>query len=527
MAVVAEGRLESTNPATLERVGSVRATAPEEVQEVVTEARLAQERWSRTSLAERSALLAEVAQALLRRGDEVAALITREMGKPLVEAYAHDVFLALENIAWTARNVRRVLAAEPAPFSSLYLRHKRARLVYEPLGVVAVVSPWNIPLGIPLTQVAAAVAAGNAAVVKPSELAPLTGQWVERLFVEAGTPAGLVRAVQGDGEVGAALVRARGIAKVLFTGSARVGQAVAAAAAERLVPVTLELGGKDPMLVFDDADLDRALAGALFGAFANCGQVCAGVERIYVQRPLYEPFVEELVRRAEALRIGRGDDLTTEIGPLVSAAARERVEAAVAEAVGAGAEVRTGARRPGVGLRGWFYAPTVLTDVAQDAALMRQEVFGPVVPVIPFGDDREAIRLANDSPFGLGASVWSRDLDRAGRAAVALEAGSVWTNDVAYSYGAGQAPWGGVKESGYGRSHGKHGLHDLVRVKFVDADPGKRGVAWWYPYAPESLDGMKAMASVLHARGGAAKASALWAHRRGALHLARRYVSGS
>ena len=526
MAVVAAGRLESTNPATLERVGSVRATAPEEVQEVVAEARLAQERWGRTSHAERSALLAELAQVLLRRSDEIAALITAETGKPLVEAFAHDVFVSLENVAWTARNAPRLLAAERAPFASFYLRHKRAWLLHEPLGVVPVVSTWNIPLAIPLTQAAAAVAAGNAVVVKPSELAPLTGQWVERLFAEAGAPAGLVRVVQGDGEVGEALVRARGVAKVLFTGSGRVGRRVAAVAAERVVPVTLELGGKDPMLVFDDADLDRAVAGALFGAFANCGQVCAGVERIYVQRPLYEPFVEELVRRAEALRIGRGDDLTTQLGPLMSAEAREHVEAAVGDTVAAGAEVRTGARRPDLGLPGWFYAPTVLTGVPQDDVLMQEEVFGPVVPVTPFGDDAEAIRLANDSRLALGASVWSRDLDRARRAALRLEVGSVWTNDVAYSYGAGQAPWGGIKESGYGRTHGEQGLHELVRVKFVDADPGERGVAWWHPYTRESLDGMKAMAKVVHERGLATKASALWAHRRGAVHVARRYLSG-
>ena len=527
MAVLAERRLESVNPATLEVVGSVRASASEEVQEAVTEARLAQERWARTTFDERRALLANVAQVLLRRADEIAGMITAETGKPLLEAYAHDVFIALENIAWTARNAARVLAPERAPFSPFYLKHKRAWLVYEPLGVVAVVSPWNIPLAIPLTQAVAAVAAGNAVVVKPSELAPLVGEWVERAFAEAGAPAGLVRVVHGAGDVGDALVRARGVAKILFTGSTKVGRAVAAAAADRVVPVTLELGGKDAMIVFDDADLDRAVSGALFGAFANCGQVCAAVERIYVQRRLYGPFAEELARRAEALRIGRGDDLATEVGPLVSEQQRERVEELVSETVAAGASVRTGARRADVGLPGWFYAPTVLTDVPQDAPVMREEVFGPVVPVTPFADDLDGIRLANDSPFGLSASVWTRDEARARRAARMLDVGSVWTNDVAYSYGAGQASWGGAKESGYNRSHGKHGLYDVSRVKFADLDRGKHGVAWWYPYTPESLDGIKAIAELIHARGASAKARALWRHRRGAVHLARRYLSGA
>ncbi|HSB39421.1 MAG TPA: aldehyde dehydrogenase family protein, partial [Gaiellaceae bacterium] len=275
------GVLRSVDPATLEELGSVPVAPPEEVSEAVGEARLAAARWAQTSFAERRALLGAVAQEVLSRTDLLTATITAETGKPLVESYTAELFVALDNLVWAASNAPRVLRPERLRFPQPHLRHKRGWLLYEPLGAIGLISPWNFPLGIPLTQAAFAVAAGNAVVLKPSELTPLTGGWVERLFREAGAPEGLVRVVQGRGETGEALVRAPGIAKLVFTGSGAVGRLVAAAAGERLRPVTLELGGKDAMVVFEDADLDRAVAGALWGSFSNCGQVCSGVERIY------------------------------------------------------------------------------------------------------------------------------------------------------------------------------------------------------------------------------------------------------
>jgi acyl-CoA reductase-like NAD-dependent aldehyde dehydrogenase len=509
--------LRPANPATLEPVGSVPVSAPEEVPEVVGEAQLAAERWAQSSFAERRALLGQVAAAVLDNSEEIASTVTAETGKPLVESYTAELFVALDNLVWAASNVGRFLRPERVRYPQPHLRHKRGWLLYEPLGVVAVISPWNFPFGIPFTQAAFAVAAGNAVVVKPSELTPLSGAWVERLF-----PNGLVRVVQGAGEVGEALVRAPGTAKVVFTGSGETGRRVASLAGERLRPVTLELGGKDPMLVFEDADLDRAVAGALWGAFANCGQVCSGVERIYVARPLQEAFVEELVRRARALQIGPGDDLQTELGPLINEEARARVEELVDEAR---ADVRLGGGRPEVGLPGWFYEPTILTGVDRKARIEREEIFGPVVTVSPFGDEDEAVRLANGSSFGLGASVWTSDLERAKRVARHLDAGSVWTNDVSYSYGTGQASWGGTKESGYGRTHSKHGLYELSRVKFADLDRGRVPVPWWFPYDEDVLEGFRGMAGVLYGQRLGRRLGAAWEHRRGLLALGRRYFS--
>ena len=517
----------SVNPATLEEVGSVPVSPPEEVAEAVAEARMAAERWARSSFAERRALLGAVAQEALAQADELAATVTAETGKPIVESYTAELFVGLDNIVWAGSNAGRVLQPEGLPFPQRHLRHKRGWLLYEPLGVIAVISPWNFPLGIPLTQAAFAIAAGNAVVVKPSERAPLSGAWVERLFRAAGAPEGLVRVVQGPGSTGEALVRSPGVAKVVFTGSGAVGRLVAAAAGERLRPVTLELGGKDPMLVFEDADLDRAVAGALWGSFSNSGQVCSAVERIYVALPLQEAFVEELVRRARALRLGRGEDLATELGPLIAEERRAHVEELVDDALERGAELRTGGRRGETGLPGWFYEPTVLTGVEREARIEREEIFGPVVTVGSFRDEDEAVRLANGSSFGLGASVWTTDGARARRLARRLEAGSVWSNDVSYSYGTGQASWGGTKESGFGRTHSKHGLYELSRLKFADLDPGRVPVPWWYPYDERLLDGFEGVLELLYGEGLPRKLASAWQHRRGLLRLGRRYLSGS
>jgi len=518
--------LRSVNPATLEPLGSVPVSRPEDVAEAVGDARLAAERWGQSSFAERRALLGRVAAVVLDHAEEIARTVTAETGKPLLESYTAELFVALDNLLWAAANAGRVLKAERVRFRQPHLRHKRGWLLYGPLGVVAVISPWNFPFGIPFTQAAFAVAAGNAVVVKPSERTPLSGAWVERAFREAGAPERLVQVVQGAGEVGEALVRAPGTAKVVFTGSGETGRRVASLAGERLRPVTLELGGKDPMLVFEDADLDRAVAGALWGAFSNCGQVCSGVERIYVARRLQEAFVEELARRARGLRIGSGEDLHTELGPLIAEEERARVEELVEDAVRRGAELRLGGSRPEIGLPGWFYEPTIVTGVEREARIEREEIFGPVVTVAPFGDDDEAVRLANGSSFGLGASVWTTDLDRAQRLARRLEAGSVWTNDVSYSYGTGQAAWGGTKESGHGRTHSKHGLYELSRLKFADLDRGRVPVPWWFPYDEGVLEGFRGMAGVFYGEGLGRRLGAAWRHRRGLLALGRRYLSG-
>ncbi len=516
MAVSARAEIQVVSPATLQLVGAVAATDPAAVQDLVAEALVAQERFAAGSATDRRSLLLRVAELVLERADEIADVVVSETGKPRLEAFTTELFPALDALVWLAQNAAKLLAPERLRYPQLHLLHKRAQLRHEPLGVVGVIAPWNFPFAIPFTQVAYAVAAGNAVVLKPSELTPFSGALVERLFADAGAPAGLVRVAQGGGEVGASLVRADGLAKVLFTGSAETGRLVAGAAGERLIPVTLELGGKDPMVVLDDADLARALDGALWGSFMNCGQVCSGVERIYVQGALYEPFVEELTRRARELRLGE------EIGPLISEEQRDRVAGLVDDALEHGARALTGGRAPE--RSGWFYAPTVLADVPSNARIAHEEAFGPVVTVARVTTDEDAVTAANGGEYGLGASVWTRDARRAQGFARRVRAGSVWHNDHAYSYATAQASWGGRGESGFGRTHSKHGLYELSTVKFSDRDSGRVRVPWWFPYDEQATDAFRGVLGALYADGLSTRARAAWRERRALVALGRRYL---
>jgi succinate-semialdehyde dehydrogenase/glutarate-semialdehyde dehydrogenase len=519
----AAATVRSVNPATLDVVWETPVAGEHEIRSAVAAAAEAQMAWRRVPAAERRRRFAALLETLLDRADELARTITAETGKPLVEAYTAEIFICAESARWIGRNADRVLGVERLR-TPLLIAFKRGRVINEPLGVVGVISPWNFPLGVPFTQVAAVVGMGNAAVLKPSELTPLTGEWVARLFREAGFPPDLVQVVHGARDAGRAVVEADGLAKIVFTGSADAGRAVAAEAAPLLRPVTLELGGKDPLLVFADCDFDRAVAGAVWGSFTNCGQVCAGAERIYVERPLYERFVERLASKAHKLRTGRGEDPDVDLGPLITEAQRERVEDLVDDARGNGADVVTGGGRPHTGLPGWFFEPTVLTGERIGGRVSDEELFGPVVTVEPFDTEHEAVSLANGSPYGLGASVWTTDAARARRVSMALDAGSVWTNDLAYSYFFAQAPWGGRKSSGYGRTHGLPGLRELVSPKYVDIDSGRVPVPWWYPYGAAGMEGLKAGLELLYRKGPGARARGAAAHRSGVTELTRRYL---
>jgi succinate-semialdehyde dehydrogenase/glutarate-semialdehyde dehydrogenase len=437
---------------------------------------------------------------VIDEGDEIRDLIVREQGKPRNEAFAMEVLPTIDALHWIARHGPEILADEKIPMPQVFLKTKRSAFTYEPLGVIGIVSPWNYPWSIPFGEVALALMAGNGVVLKPASLTALTGERIRSVFDRAGIPEGLVRTVHGPG-TGPALVQSS-VAKVFFTGSVETGRWVGEACAKQLKGSVLELGGKDPMIVLPDANLDHAIAGALWGGFANAGQTCSGIERVYVLREVSERFIAGVVAGAQRLRIGDPMSWDTEIGPMVSPEQYRTVDELVQDAVAAGASLRSGgpAESPAGLEEGSFYGPTVLTEVTHDMRIMREEIFGPVLPIIVVDSEDEAVALANDSRFGLGASVWTSDRSKGERFARELQTGMVWINDHMFSHGACQCSWGGVKDSGLGRTHSKFGLYECVNVKLRVWEGSPLRNAWWHPYDETLGKALRQSATILYGR---------------------------
>jgi|WetSurMetagenome_2_1015567.scaffolds.fasta_scaffold03373_5 acyl-CoA reductase-like NAD-dependent aldehyde dehydrogenase len=479
-------RVQSLNPATGEPIGSVPLCTREDVGAAVAAARKAFPGWSQTSVQERFACLDVLRSLLIQEGDALASLVTQENGKPLAEAHSVDVGGALDFLSGLLKGGpaylkdRRVRATNPV------LWGKRLSVRRVPLGVVAVISPWNLPLAIPLGQILPALAAGNTVVFKPSELTPLVGVKIAGMIHKAGFPPGVFNLVTGDKETGAFLVDAP-IDGLLFTGSTAVGHRIQAQLATLPVMTEMELGGKDAFLVLPDADYERTVAGALWCGLFGTGQACSSSERYFVPRSWMPRFAEEVAQRAGRLKVGDGMDETVQVGPLVSEEQRARVEAQVEDAVARGAKVLCGGRRPD--RPGFFYEPTVVVDAPLDSRLMREETFGPVIPVVPYDDLDQAIDWCNDTPFGLSATLWTSDTEKAEALARRIQAGSVWINDSSFTHSQAQCPWGGVKASGKGRSHWLGSLHELTTPQLVGSEKSSaKAELWWYPYDGSSVE---------------------------------------
>jgi acyl-CoA reductase-like NAD-dependent aldehyde dehydrogenase len=479
-------RLRVRNPVSLEALGEFDVATKDDVAAAVARAREVQRRWALTSLKDRARHLDRLLQVVLDRQDAIVDRVMGETGRSRMETFFMEIFASCDALNYYARRGPELLADQTVGLH--LLRMKKAKIVYRPRGVVGVITPWNGPFVMALNPTIQAVMAGNAVIIKPSEVTPFSGQMVEDLFREAELPEHLVQVLLGDGETGAALCDA-GVDKISFTGSVATGRKVGETCGRNLIPCTLELGGKDPMLVCADADLERAAGGAVFGAFMNAGQYCSSTERVYVVESIADRFTDLVVEKARALKLGTEGDF--DLGPFISAPQIDTVERHVADAIAKGARVLCGGKR-NEALGPYFYEPTVLVDVTQDMDIIREESFGPLLPIIRVANEEEGVRLANDTTYGLGANVWSRDKARAERIGRRMEAGSVCINDASVTYGALEVPFGGRKTSGVGSVNGPDGLRAYCYAQPIITDRfGLKAEQIWYPYTREKLEGMQ------------------------------------
>src|SRR5467141_1146041 len=476
--------LPSINPATGETLGHFEKTPAAALVQIVVRARAAQTLWGHIPLRKRCARLRGLRDVILSSRSVLADAVVAESGKPRVEALFADVFVALDSAEYWSKNAANTLRTQRVPHHSTAAKAKRGYLACDPLGVVAVISSWNYPLAIPLSQIIPAVVAGNAVVCKTSDFTPHCGALIEKLFVDAGFPKDLVTVIQGSGEVGQALIEADPD-KILFTGSVATGRRVAEACGKRLIPTVLELGGKDAMLVLADADLDVAASAAVWGSYTNCGQVCLSVERLFVEQSVAERFMALCVEKTKKLRLGPGSDPATDVGPLIRPRHVQRMSDLVRDAVSRGAKVLCGgSSRPDLGPN--FFEPTIIAGVDTSMKLFQEETFGPILAIQAVKGAKEAISRANDSPFALAASIWTKNKARGMALAAEMRAGAVMVNDAISYFGIAEAPHGGCGASGWGRTHGEAGLLEMVQMKYIDVDRlPRREKPWWYRYGAD------------------------------------------
>ena len=477
--------IESVNPATGQVIGKVEATPPSYIPNIIDAARHAQQDWTQLSHERRIHIIKEFGRMLFRGKRKIADMIAEENGKPVVETYTSEIIPTFAMINYFAKNFHRILRPRDVRIVIPLLKTKKAWVTNEPYGVVGIISPWNYPLLLPLGQIVPALLAGNAVVFNPSEYTPIIGEKLSELLWESGIPKKVFNLIQGGSEVGASLVSS-GVDKLFFTGSTTTGKKVSELAAKNLTPVSLELGGKDAMIVLDDAYLEAAASGATWGAFMNAGQTCVSIERCFVHEKIYDQFVATILEKIKKLRLGAGTDPETDLGPMIHDMQFDIVQRHLKDATQRGAKIITGGVFASKSTN--LIQPTILIDVSMDSILMNEETFGPVLPIIKFASDEEAIELTNHSRFGLSVSVWTRDKNRGIKIARRLHAGAAIVNDVISYYGMSDGVVGGAKESGSGRIHGKDGLLEMVNPKYYEIEGAPRlKKLWWYSYNKETL----------------------------------------
>lgn len=463
--------------------------------------RKAAAQWGKKSVRERLQAVDRMRAYILKNKDAIVARICDETGKPRVEALLTEIFPTLDLIDLYNKTAEKVLRDEPVK-TPILLMGKTSKIYYEPIGTVLIISPWNYPFNLSMTPILTALIAGNAVVFKPSEYTPLKGV-LENIFEGAGLPKDLVQVVYGGKDTGRMLVEGKPD-KIFFTGSERAGKSIMAHAAQHLTPVELELGGKDPFIVFDDVNLDRTINGAIWGAMTNSGQTCTSVERIYVHEKIYDEFVKKFKEKVEKIATpltqrAKSDELSLDMGCMTTDFQIHKVEAQVRDAKSKGAKIECGGFRQD---ESHVFPPTLISNVNPSMNIYYDESFGPITTIASFKTEEEAIKLANDSPYGLSASVWSGDLARGERVARQIVTGNVSINNVLATQGNSALPFGGTKDSGFGRYKGPHGLYSFSNVKsiLIDKQSGKQEVNW-YPYTAEKYALISTMIDHLYAGG--------------------------
>jgi succinate-semialdehyde dehydrogenase/glutarate-semialdehyde dehydrogenase len=489
------------NPATGEELGHVPLHRPEHVRAAVARASEAQRIWAGVPVKRRAAVLKAMRDHLADRADELAEIISRDNGKTRTDALATEVLPAIMALDYYCRKAPSFLKDRRLMPAAWIMGNKTAKNIRVPYGVVGIISPWNYPFGIPFSEVVMALLAGNAVILKVASQTQLVGGALEACFNRLDLPPGLFSHINLPGRAAGTALLESGVNKLFFTGSVSVGRTLMAQAANSLTPVVLELGGNDPMLVCEDADLERAASGAVWAGLQNSGQSCGGVERIYVQRSVYPDFLDLVADKVRRLRVGFDRDYHLDMGSMTTAKQKAAVEEQVRQALEAGAHMHAQSKVPDEP-QGLFLPAMLLTQVDHTMSIMREETFGPVLCVMPVEHMQEALALANDSDLGLTASVWTRNRREGGRLARRIRAGVVMVNDHLMAHGLAQVPWGGFKQSGIGRSHGAVGMDEMTQVQCIvnDLMPGVRRNLWWHPHGPEIYDGLRGLIDYLYGR---------------------------
>lgn len=486
-----EEKIESINPANLESIGEVRLASEKECRQALQAAKDSFSTWKEISLREKRRIFQEAKKILLQRKTEVARLITAEKGIPYPESLAVEVMGGLEALEYYSRILKKTSQPKKMKHQVILFSHKRSHFHFRPLGVTLIISPWNFPFLIPLCDILSALASGNTVVFKPSTSTPLTGLLIGDILIKAGLSPGALNIVNCRVPEAEKMVLSTDIQTILFTGSVPTGKRISELASQNLTHTVLELGGKDPMIVLKDADLERASRGAVWAAFMNTGQSCGSVERLYVHKEIADEFMEKVLDRVKELKIGDPMEPGIDIGSMTTLSQLRTVEEHVKDAVEKGAQLLHGGKRL-MDCAGYFYQPTVISGVSHSMKIMQEETFGPVLPIMAFSSLEEAVTLANDSHFGLTASVWTRSKKMASWMAERIEAGTVTVNDHMFSFAEPRAIWGGIKQTGRGYSHGPFGLQQMINIKFISQDfSRKKSQIWWYPYNekfPKLLD---------------------------------------